>query len=60
MEKNDVLLVGYNKIEGGKAVLIVGRKEVGETAEIINQFEGEEAERLYSRLITVKEKNENE
>lgn len=60
MDQNDVLLVGYNKTEGGKAILIIGRKEVGETVELINQFEGEEAEHLYSRLITVKEKNENE
>ena len=45
----DVLLVGRTN-----DVLIVGRKRKGNALEVINAFQGEEAEELYKRLTTVK------
>lgn len=39
-------------------VLIVGQKKPNERVEIINAFEGKEAEELYKKLTTVKKKGE--
>lgn len=51
MKNSDTLLVGFDHSHGDNAVLIVGRKEAGEVAQIINQFQGKEAEELYQRLL---------
>lgn len=45
----DTLLVGRSG-----DVLIVGRKPKTKPVDVINTFQGEEAEELYLRLITVK------
>lgn len=37
-----------------KSVLLVGRKRPGQAVEIVNAFEGEEAEEIYEKLATVK------
>lgn len=37
-------------------VLIVGRKRMNQSVEIINAFQGDEARELYERLITAKKK----
>lgn len=53
----DCILVGYDFTNGkDKTVLVVGRKTEGVAVEIINAFQGKEAEALYQRLITKKEK----
>lgn len=52
MVKSDTLLVGFDHSHGDIAVLIVGRKGPGETVEIINQFQGKDAEELYKKLTT--------
>lgn len=52
LKNSDTLLVGFDHSHGDIAILIVGRKDVGETTQIINQFEGAEAEELYRRLVT--------
>ena len=39
-----------NKDDTG--VLIVGRKRMNQSVEIINAFQGEEARELYNRLVT--------
>lgn len=44
MKNSDTLLVGFDNKHGDIAVLIVGRKEPGEKVQIINQFQGKEAE----------------
>ena len=50
----DALIIGYDHNPGkDNTVLIVGR--VGQAAEIINAFEGKEAEELYLKLTTKKE-----
>lgn len=51
MRTSDTLLVGWDHSHGEIAVLIVGRKAPGEKIDIINQFQGKEAEELYKRLV---------
>lgn len=49
---NDVLLVGIDvENTGDIPVLIVGRRQQGESVDIINQFQGSEALELYERLV---------
>ena len=51
----DTLLVGFDYTHGkDNTVLIVGRKTKGVAVEIINAFQGEEAEAIYKMLITKK------
>lgn len=50
------LIIGYDiNHPTDNAVLIVGRKRMNESIEIINAFQGEEATELYKKLITKKE-----
>lgn len=51
MKNSDTLLVGFDHSNGDIAVLIVGRKEAGNAVQIVNQFQGKEAEELYQRLL---------
>lgn len=37
-------------------VLIVGRKRMNQSVEIINAFQGDDARELYERLVTKKKK----
>lgn len=49
------LIIGYDiDSSTDKAVLIVGRKRMNESTEIINAFQGKEAIELYEKLITKK------
>jgi len=53
MKTSDSLLVGFDFSHGkDNTVLIVGRKRPNESVEIINAFQGEEAEELYNKLVT--------
>ena len=55
MKITDALIIGYDFSHGkDNTVLVVGRKGPNETAEIINAFQGEEAEKLYEKLVTKK------
>lgn len=57
MKVNECLLVSVDFTRGEDVgVLIVGRKRMNESVEIINAFQGEEAQELYKKLITKKEK----
>lgn len=52
MKVNESLLVGVDFTNGeDTGVLIVGRKRPNESVEIINAFQGEEAEEFYKKLI---------
>lgn len=52
MKVNESLLVGVDFTNGeDSSVLIVGRKRPNQSVEIINAFQGEEAEELYKKLI---------
>lgn len=49
----DSLLIGYDCSNGkDKTVLIVGRKPLNKPVEIINAFQGDEAEKLWEKLTT--------
>ena len=49
---SDNLLVGFDHSHGNIAVLIVGRRNPGDkTVQIINQFQGKEAEELNGKLV---------
>ena len=50
----DSILIGYDQGENDNTVLIVGRKRLNQSVEIINAFQGDEAKELYERLITKK------
>lgn len=55
MEGNvsDTILVSVDFTNGkDTGVLVVGRKRPNQSVEIINAFQGKEAEDLYSKLIT--------
>ena len=55
------LLVSFDKSDkDNSCVLIVGEKNLGQNVEIVNAFQGEEAEELWNKLITVKKKESKE
>lgn len=50
------IIVGYDNTNGrDKTVLIVGEKKKGLAVDIINAFQGPEAEELWLKLTTKKE-----
>ena len=50
---NDTILVSVDFSNGeDNDILIVGRKRMNESVEIINAFQGEKARELYTALIT--------
>lgn len=51
-KNSDVLLVSYDNVSNDKPVLIVGRKGVRGSVQIVNAFQDEEAEELYKKLTT--------
>lgn len=52
MKTNESLLVGVDFTNGeDSSVLIVGRKLPNQSVDIINAFQGKEAEELYKKLI---------
>lgn len=51
MKDFDTVLVGFDHSHGDPAVLIVGRKALRNNVQIINQFQGKEAEELYQKLV---------
>lgn len=58
---NDCILVSVDFTNGkDKSILLVGRKRPDQSAEIINAFQGKEAEELYHKLVTpVKKEDKN-
>ena len=57
MNVSESLIIGVDFSHGKDVgVLIVGRQKKGKV-DIINAFQGQEAEELYTKLITVKEKS---
>lgn len=54
----DALLVSVNYSEkDGTGVLLVGKKRMNQSVEVINAFQGQEAIDLYKKLITKQDKN---
>lgn len=56
MNISDTILVSIDFHNQDTGVLIVGRKRPNQSVEIINAFQGEEALKLYEKLVTKKEK----
>lgn len=50
----DTILVSY--VANDNPILAVGRKRLNQSVEIINAFQGSEAEELYLKLVTQKGK----
>lgn len=51
----DTLLVSIDSsTDGDGTVLLVGRKRLNESVEIVNAFQGKDAMDLYKQLVTVK------
>lgn len=51
----DTLLVSFgSSTDGDETVLLVGRKRLNESVEIVNAFQGKDAMDLYKQLVTVK------
>lgn len=48
------IIVSYDNSPPDKPILIVGKKRINKSIDIINAFEGDEAVELFNRLITVK------
>ena len=55
----DTLLVGISFSKDDTGVLIVGRKRLNQSIDIINAFQDEEALELYKKLTTKKGEVEN-
>ena len=56
MKTTDTLIISYDFTHGkDKSVLIIGRKQPNQVVDIVNAFQGEEAENIYKSLITKKE-----
>lgn len=54
----DSLIIGFDFSHGEDVgVLIVGRKKISQSIEIINAFQGEEAKEIYERLTTIKSRD---
>ena len=54
----DSILVSYVKNENPyESVLVVGKKRINQSVEIINAFGGAEATELWEKLITKRENN---
>ncbi len=52
----DTILIGVDLADNDDTgVLIIGRKRMNQSVEIINAFQGEGAKELYKKLITKKD-----
>lgn len=52
----DTILIGVDLADNDDTgVLIIGRKRMNQSVEIINAFQGDEAKELYKKLITKKD-----
>lgn len=53
LKKTDSLIIGYDYTHGrDNTVLVVGKKILNGGVEIINAFQGKEAEDLWNKLTT--------
>ena len=50
---NDAIIVSYDNHSNDIPILIVGRKRLNDSIEIINAFDGDEAKELYEKLTKV-------
>lgn len=55
----DAIIVSYDNSSNDIPILIVGRKRFNQSVDIINAFQGDEAVELYTRLTTIKDKDDS-
>lgn len=55
----DAIIVSYDNSSNDIPILIVGRKRFNRSMDIINAFQGDEAVELYTRLTTIKDKDDS-
>ena len=55
----DAIIVSYDNSSNDIPILIVGRKRFNQSMNIINAFQGDEAVELYTRLTTIKDKDDS-
>lgn len=55
----DAIIVSYDNSSNDIPILIVGRKRFNQSMDIINAFQGDEAVELYTRLTTIKDKDDS-
>lgn len=55
----DAIIVSYDNSSNDIPILIVGRKRFNQSMDIINAFQGDEAVELYTRLTTIKNKDDS-
>lgn len=48
------IIVSYDNSSNDEPTLIVGKKIMNQSVEVINAIQGDEAKELYTRLTTVK------
>lgn len=54
------VIVSYDDTNGkDHSILIVGRKRMNQSVEVINAFQGQEAEELYKKLTTPRRKSDD-
>lgn len=54
------ILVAYDNTNGvDKSVLVVGKKNPGQAVDIINAFQGKEADELWQKLTVKEEKSDD-
>ena len=57
---NGAFIVSWDFTNGkDKSILLVGKKRLGHAVEIVNAFQGEEAEEIYEKLATVKKSGDS-
>ena len=49
----DTILVSFDNVSNDEPILIVGRKRMNQSVEIVNAFQGKDAKELYSKLTAV-------
>ena len=57
MKTTESVIVSYDFTHGAdESILLVGKKKPGDIVEIVNAFQGKEAEELWKKLTVKKEK----
>lgn len=59
MERSFIVSFSFNMDDPSKTVCVVGEKQMNQSAEIINAFQGSDADDIFRMLMTKKEVSED-
>lgn len=59
MERSFIVSFSFNMDDPSKSVCVVGEKQMNQAMEIINAFQGSDADDIFRKLTTKKEVPEN-